>query len=318
MQYTKPYVPLADQLALMKSRGMGVSNDAKATEYLHRIGYYRLSAYCFPFRKSDEDAQGTLQTSDRFRDQTSFKDVTDLYAFDKALRLIALDALERIEISLRTEIALALGTHNPTAHRDIQYLDRKFYAINHPRRRSLFTEWLEKLDEKAKTSKEEFAVHFRTKYFESTMPIWIAVELLDFGGLSHLLSGMKNQDLMKICASYNLPNPTILKGWVKSLSFVRNVCAHHSRFWNKPLVNQPPLPAIGSIPDFDHVAISPYQNYRVYAALCVMRHLLKSVNPRTKWAERLKTAVDTFPETPYLLLKTAGFPDDWDRENLWQ
>ncbi len=181
----------------------------------------------------------------------------------------------------------------------------------------MYDEWLEKLDDKARTSKEEFAEHFRTKYNQSHMPIWIAVELLDFGPLSHLLSGMKNTDLMKISMSYNLPNPVVLKGWIKSLSFVRNVCAHHSRIWNKALVNQPPMPHAGKIPQIDHIATSPYQSKRIYAALCVLRYLLKSANPRTKWHERLKAVAAAFPASPHISLKTAGFPDNWDALDLW-
>ena len=306
------------QLELLRSRGLKIDDDNKAKEYLQRIGYYRLSAYGFPFRQSKADVYSVVQTLDQFKPDTSFKNITDLYAFDKSLRLVVLDALERIEISLRTEVSLTLGAYGPNAHRDGQFFDRDFLNIPQHRSNSLYDEWLSKLDEKSRTSKEEFANHFRTKYNQSHMPIWIAVELLDFGPLSHLLSGMRNQDLIKICQSYNVPNPTVLKGWIKTLSFVRNVCAHHSRLWNKPLVNQPPMPKQGTIPDFDHVAASPYQSKRIYAALSIMRHLLRSINPRTKWDARLKDVIDTFPISPHVSLKTAGFPEDWKEQNLWR
>jgi abortive infection bacteriophage resistance protein len=318
MQYSKPYLTVDQQLALLRSRGLRIDDDLKAKEYLQRIGYYRLSAYGFPFRQSQADVYGNSQTLDEFKAGTSFKNITDLYAFDKALRLVVLHALERIEISLRTEVALTLGSYGPNAHRDQRFLDRDFVNIPPHRNTSNFDDWRAKLDEKSKTSKEEFAVHFRKKYNESHMPIWIAVELLDFGPLSHLLSGMKNQDLMKICRSYNVPTPVVLKGWIKTLSFVRNVCAHHARMWNKPLVNQPPMPRLGALPDFDHVANSPYQSKRMYAALCIMRHLLKTINPRTKWTDRLKREVATFPESQYVSLKTAGFPENWKEQNLWR
>ena len=318
MPYPKPYLRIDQQLELLRSRGLKIDDDGKAKEYLQRIGYYRLSAYGFPFRQSQADVYGKVQTLDEFKPDTSFKNITDLYAFDKSLRLVVLDALERIEISLRTEIALILGAYGAEAHRDRQFLDRDFLFVPPHRTNSPYDEWLDKLDDKARTSKEEFAVHFRTKYNQSYMPIWIAVELLDFGPLSHLLSGMKNQDLIKICQSYDVPNPTVLKGWIKTLSFVRNVCAHHSRLWNKPLVNQPPMPKRGSILDFDHVATSPYQSKRIYAALCIMRLLLRTVNPRTKWDERLKQVIDMFPDSQYVSLITAGFPDDWKEQNLWQ
>jgi abortive infection bacteriophage resistance protein len=50
--YQKPYLNVGDQLARLKARGMGVTDDAKACAYLERIGYYRLSGYWYPFRIS--------------------------------------------------------------------------------------------------------------------------------------------------------------------------------------------------------------------------------------------------------------------------
>ena len=317
MLYLKPYLSIEQQLALLKSRGIQVEDDDKAEEYLQRIGYYRLSAYSFPFRVSALDVYGVLQTQDQFKPHTTFKNITDLYAFDKSLRLCALDALERIEISLRTEIALTLGKHDPQAHRNPRYLDRGFTNIPKDKIISPYTIWLSRLDEKAKDSKEEFASHFRKKYFGSHMPIWVAVELLDFGPLSHLLTGMTYSDLTQIAQSYKLPDPVVLKGWIKSLSFVRNVCAHHSRLWNKALVNQPPMPPRGALLDFDHVAISPYGAKRVYVAFCIMRQLLRAVNPRTDWSSRFKDTIKTFPASPHISLKTAGFPIDWEKLPLW-
>ncbi|MGB1091986.1 MAG: hypothetical protein ACPGYX_07675 [Oceanobacter sp.] len=50
MTYSRPWLSFADQLAQLKSRGMRVTDDAAALSYLERIGYYRLSAYWYPYR----------------------------------------------------------------------------------------------------------------------------------------------------------------------------------------------------------------------------------------------------------------------------
>jgi abortive infection bacteriophage resistance protein len=246
-----------------------------------------------------------------------FKHVTDLYAFDKALRLLVLDAIERIEISVRTEVALSVGRHNPRAHRNPGMLDKNFTTVKLPYADSMHAGWLKKLDERAATSKEEFAAHFRKKYPGEHMPVWIAVELLDFGPLSHFLSGMRYADLQLVSASYGGLRPHLVKSWARSLSVVRNVCAHHSRVWNKPLVDQPALPMVGEIPDLDHLLQMPGANRRLYAALAIMRVLLKRVNPRTKWAQRLKAHIATFPAAPNIKMADAGFPADWDALPLW-
>lgn len=182
----------------------------------------------------------------------------------------------------------------------------------------MYQEWLRKLDEKANNSNEKFADHFRVKYAGEFMPIWIAVELLDFSPLSIALSNLRHNEQQMVSASYGGLNFRLIQSWIRSLCEVRNVCAHHSRLWNKPLINQPPIPRTGEAPQLDHLSTSPDTNKRVYAVLAVMRLLLKEINPRTRWAERVKLHIRTFPQNaPNISLEHAGFPADWDQLPLW-
>lgn len=297
---------------------MVVTDHEKAAEYLRRIGYYRLSAYWYPFRKRSTLEDGSSQSIDEFKDDTEFKNVTDLYAFDKTLRLIVLDAIERIEVSIRTEVALVIGAHGAFAHREPGNLDGKFVTRVPGKAQSRYEIWLEKIDKRAATSKEEYAAHFRSKYNGTPMPIWVAVELLDFGPLSHFLSGMKYRDLKKVSESYGGIPQHLIKSWVRSLCGVRNVCAHHSRLWNRPLIDQPILPKVGQIPELDHLLETAASNRRLYAALATMRYLLQRVNPRTKWAKRLSDHISTFPESPHINIASTGFPDQWRELDLWK
>lgn len=312
--YSKPYLPIPDQIARLESRGMSIDNHNRASEYLQRIGYYRLSAYWHPLRKRDQ-VDGTVL--DQFEDGATFKEVTDLYTFDGRLRLIALDALERLEVSLRTEVALTLGRHHPQAHRDTHYVDGNFSRIPVSGKPSKHKEWLQRLDERALKSKDQFAEHFRSKYPNDHMPIWMAVELLDFGPLSHLIAGLKFADKKTICQDYPGLPPQVLSGWVRTLSFTRNVCAHHSRLWNRRLISQPKLPKAGVPAELMHLTRVPGQTSRFYAAACIMQFMLRNVNPRTQWRSRFKNHISTFPVSERLSLAAAGFPQGWDSEQLW-
>ncbi|MEM8749937.1 MAG: Abi family protein [Pseudomonadota bacterium] len=318
MAYSKPYLTVEQQRELLENRGMTIADTAKCEEYLQRIGYYRLSAYWFPFRQLGQRDDGTHFLQDQFKQNTTFKNATDLYAFDKTLRLIVLDAIERIEISVRTEFALAIGSIDQLAHRDPGNFRRRFSQFRPPRTQSPYQEWLFKLDRKAKNSREEFAEHFRTKYCGEFMPVWIAVELLDFSPLSIALSHFKHSEQQRVSQSYGNISFRLIQSWIRSLCNVRNICAHHSRLWNKPLINQPAIPRAGEAPDLDHLANAPDTNKRIYAALAIMQTLLKEINPRTKWADRLKEHVAIFPSNaPNINLRDAGFPDDWDQLPLW-
>ena len=105
MSYIKPWTGVEDQLATLVARGLQVTDSAKALGYLQRIGYYRLSGYWFAFRQRDAAAILT----DNFKPSATFQNAVDLYVFDKQLRLLAMDALERIEIALRVDISHTLG-----------------------------------------------------------------------------------------------------------------------------------------------------------------------------------------------------------------
>jgi len=99
--YTKKALPFADQVALLRERGMEIRDEAEAAFYLSHINYYRLTAYWLPF----EEDHATHQ----FRAGTTFDEVLKLYIFDRELRLLVMDALERIEVSVRTQWAFHWG-----------------------------------------------------------------------------------------------------------------------------------------------------------------------------------------------------------------
>lgn len=315
--FSKPYLPVSAQVALLKSRGLAITDDDRATAALERIGYYRLSGYWYPLRASS--GTGAAQrVLDAFRPGAEFGQIVELYVFDKKLRLLALDALERVEVALRTDIALLLGQHSPLAHRDAAFLHGRFTkTLLHGRSVTGHQVWLDRLDETTARSREDFVVHFRRTY-STPLPIWMAVELWDFGMLSHFLSGMRYQDQATLAAHYGLPRPELLTGWVRSLNFVRNLCAHHSRLWNRPLVDQPTLPRRGEVALLDHIAADQHLQKRFYAAVAILRYLLRDINPTSSWAARLAELVATLPAAPGISVRHMGFPANWTELPLWQ
>lgn len=320
-QYTKPFLTADQQVALLQSRGMEITDVAKAKSCLTRIGYYRLSAYWYSFRNSTpyvDPATGKTRhhIHDDFKAGTAFPTILDLYVFDKKLRLIVLDALERIEIAVRTDIAILLGQRDPKAHRNASLLHGNFSRKGAPNTKH--AEWLRRLDDKFAHSKEDFAKHFKTKYAGDDMPIWIAVELWDFGALSHFFSGLTTADKDALAGLYGIPPGQILESWLRCLNDVRNICAHHSRLWNRPLVAQPRWPVAGQITEVDHLISDTHGQTRLYGALLIMRCMLKTVNPSTSWAERLKEHVATLPANPYVTLQSAGFPTGWTTLSAWR
>lgn len=121
----KPWRSFPDQLARLESHGLITECKAAALDYLQRIGYYRLSGYWYPMRMTDKDRstpKNPVRSSD-FIPGSRFEDAVRLYVFDKKLRLLALDALERIEMALRVDIAHLLGELDPLAHENPSWLN---------------------------------------------------------------------------------------------------------------------------------------------------------------------------------------------------
>jgi abortive infection bacteriophage resistance protein len=317
MAYSKPYLSVPDQLALIKRRGMIISDDALAQAYLNRIGYYRLSGYWYPYRQSNI-AGGVVNILDNFRDDTKFSEIVDLYVFDKKLRLLMMDVIERIEIALRVQITLQLGKYGADAHREPTLLHGNFAL-----RRDLSTgetqheKWLARHDEAFERSKEEFAKHFKTKYAGEYPPIWIAAELWDFGAMSVLYSGIKKPDQLAVAQTFGLSSFDVMASWLRCINVARNMCAHHSRFWNKPNAVRPVWPTKADCPDLGHIESDTHAKARVYGLACMCAYLLRTINPNSGWVGRFKTALSEFPASKIVNIKSAGFPIDWEKSNLW-
>ena len=202
--YNKPFLDLPGQLALLEQRGLEVRNSNEALECLHRNGYYRLSAYWYPFRVIV--ASHPPRRSDQFLPGSIFEDVMALYRFDKMFKLLLLDALERVEIAVRVEIALTLGARDAFAH----YKPNSFHSnFSLPNRNGeiAYSKWLAKFEESVRRSKDEFVRHHKSKYGATAqLPIWIAIELWDFGMLSHIYGGLKIRERRAVATHFGIPN----------------------------------------------------------------------------------------------------------------
>ena len=295
----KPHKTYREQVALLTDRGMRIDSQADAESLLRRVGYYTLSGYSYPFRF--KEANG-LRTG-RFRPGTSLAQIQSLWEFDNRLRAAAFGPLQHVETFLRALLGYSLGEINPMIHRNpaLLSIDR---ASDYPR-------WVSKLDQQVRESREEFIVHHREKR-SSVVPIWVAVDVLDWGGLSYLYSFAPLQVRDHVAAEFAL-TAAQLKSWMKALNVVRNVCAHHSRFYNRYYSLTPKLPRPGQRPSLD--AIAPVKD-STFAMLTLLQHLASSTlgaNMRV-----LPAVMRSFPIDAGLDVAATGAPEGWDALDLWR
>lgn len=296
---------------------MRVDNPAAALDYLERLGYYRLSGYWYPLRAIDQaasSAQGKAVRLDTFVPDSRFEDVVRLYVFDKKLRLLALDALERIEMAVRVDVAHLLGQRDPCAHENPVYLHGNFakkLIIKGPDKgKTLHQVWLNKYGSLLnRARKEPFVVHHEQQY--GALPIWAAIEVWDFGLLSKLFAGMQYADQQNIAARYGAPDGKALAQWLRSLNFIRNVSAHHSRLWNINVLELSPIP---------HGWPVGLNNARPFFYFCLMQQLLKVICPNSSWGQRFKSVLaNDFPAVAnrQISLAELGVFPGWEEWALW-
>ena len=311
--FNKPAHSIEEQIATLRERGLAISDEARARQYLANISYFRLSAYTRPLY------QPGLQEH-RFIEGTSFEDVLRLYVFDRELRLLLLDAIERLEVALRAQLTNTLAEHHgPHGYLNPEIFDTRY---NH-------TWLLEKLESAAKGREiETFLAHYREKYQSSPAqpPIWMAVELLTFKEVSILLANLRlSEDTQRIERHFGWKIP-VLRSWFRSLSDLRNICAHHGRVWNREFGSRPEIPrktpnGWPSIPTSietgsrEHPSQRLDPRRRLYFQLVVIESLMRVVSPNSQWAERLITLLDHYSQISY---RHMGFPSDWDTEPFWQ
>lgn len=245
MKYQKPPRTFAQQVALLRERGLIIPDPERAERYLSHLNYYRFAGYVLPFEQD--------HATHRLVVGTTFDDVLNLYVFDRELRLLVLDALERIEVSARTQWAYHLS-HASDAH---GYLRQEHTASARGQIRLLAV-----LEREIERSSETFLKHFKNRYTDPDMPpVWAACEVMSLDQLS------------KWYSLHHIPrSPRVLRD-----------------------------------------AIVDPKGRRIYAALCLVVHLMDCISPGHSWRGRLnvlldKHAVDT---------GAMGFPEDWKAMELW-
>lgn len=295
----KPHKSYAQQLALLMDRGMVVDDEDAALALLQRAGYYTLSGYWYPFRIKVSDGSRT----DHFRSGTSFAQVQSLWEFDNRLRSATFAVVQHIETYIRALMAYSLGAVDPLIH-----LKPDLLSIDRPKD---YPTWLAKLNRQIADSREEFIVHHRENR-DGVIPIWVAIDVLDWGGLSYLYSFAPLSVRDDVAQNFRL-NGAQLKSWLRALNVVRNVCAHHARFYNRYYSLTPKLPRKEHGELFAAIALA---KDTTFAMLTTIQHLgsqTMGANLRV-----LPAVMRTFPKQAGMNLGAMGAPVGWESLQLWK
>jgi abortive infection bacteriophage resistance protein len=289
---------IAEQITLLKSRGMLMKDEQKAAFYLGHISYFRLKGYWWDMQ--------TDHVNHTFAPDTYFEDVIARYHFDRQLRLILFDAIEFIEIALRTKLIY----HLSQAYGRLWYLDDSIVMD-----KAKHQEYLVDLQNEFTRTGESFAKEFRQRHPADNPDVWMIFEVASFGTLSKIYDNLKHQFPQKstIANEFGLNLHNELASWLAAISYLRNVIAHHSRIFGRDILKRPVLPVKPRNPWL--LGVTPVQMKKPFVVISTMVYLCNAINPGNEIKNKLLSLFNSNPDIP---IYKMGFFNNWRREPLWE
>ena len=170
---------------------------------------------------------------------------------------------------------------------------------------------LEKLKTDFDKSDEQFIQSFKEKYVNEYPPCWMMLEVTSFGSLSMMYENLKpGKTKRKIAEQFGLDRKTFTS-WLHTLVYIRNVCAHHNRLWNRVLSIRPRIP---KTPHHQWLANDP-GNDKAFFILSMVIYFLDTVNPNHAFPAKFKRLLKKFSNVDVVAM---GFPEGWKKEELWK
>lgn len=307
------------QLDHLRERGLDVRDPARALRLLEVTSYFRLIPYMRPFQVHGD-------TGRVFEEGARLNQIVAFYEFDSRLRQLVMVGIERIEVAARA----AIDNHMAPAHGAHWYMDSSCFKDWYDQHRLLadLTAQLDREREKFRRERQRiessqapedvkqeriegrkrdnYPRFYAETYTDPPLPpSWAMVEEQSLGGISHLFVGLaRDKDRKAIARRFNIHGP-VLGSWLHTLTFIRNICAHHARLWNRELAIPPRWDRNLDFPDGAGPNRVPR---RLYTVIAMLVYLTAQVSPNTGWLDSLNELLESNPDIPR---NPMGFPEGW-------
>jgi len=296
---------IQEQINLLQERNMSFNDKEKAEHYLANINYYRLKGYWWEMQDD--------KVNHHFQDGSMFDDVIDLYNFDRRFRLIVFNAIERIEVALRTKIAYHMSlAYGPEWYLNPSLFNKQKNSNENKSHQAIF---LSNLFREINNTSEEFVLAHYKNHPEEHLEAWKALEIITLGSLSKLYRNLDHQLPEKnvIAKEFGLYNQKYLSSWLMTITLLRNVIAHHSRLWNRVIINKHDWPDKTPYPLLDYLPDN-YQRRKIFPILSAIIYLNDRISPGHHIVNELTELFNQFEKIP---LYKMGFPNNWMFQPIW-
>lgn len=318
-----------DLIDLLIERNMKITESQKeeAVEFLSLVNYYKISGYWFKFqnkwlKKEDGNA-------DKFVVPVTFQNIIDIYRFDTKLRSLCLDALEKIEICVMSQICNHMCiNYGAFGYGDSQYI-KSIYKTNKSKDKRLVIDYASFRAEIAKIIvdnrfTDSTLKNFYNKYNNKFPPFWMIAQFLTFGSIARLYSALPVKDQREIAAKLKL-NSRYLESVLQALSYIRNICAHYKRLWDRSLgIVVPNIKLETTLREtyrynYKFHKIPNVNDNHFFPAFYTISFLLSIITPYSKYSSLVKKLIDKYNSRTNLInYEKMGFPDEWEDLPLFE
>lgn len=302
--FNKQSLTAEEQINLLILRGLRIIDKQSAINIIKRVGYYHLSSYMRNFQKDEQH---------NFQENVEFNDIYNLFNFDQELRHITFAAIEKVEIAYRTAISNVMckkyGSHwfirkesfrkkiNKETNKEVDCVQECKEIIN------------KEIRKKDNEYAETFIANYYNKYLAPELPpFWMVIETFTIGSLNKLFQLINLDDKTEIIKYLGMTEDAKFirtTNWLYALSVVRNICAHHSRLFNR----------VFRIAPTKHIKIGELQkanNNTFYYIAMIINFYLILMSKDHSFEDNLQIL---FAKYPQINKSKMGFPVNWEKFN---
>lgn len=295
----KPYKSYDDLLAFLQNDKNLIIEDMDAARHvLTKTSYFSLiSGYKDTFKNP---------TTGKYIDGTTFEDIYRLYRFDHELRSIFLKYMLIAERSVKSSLAY----HFSATYGELQkeYTSSSHYVITSANKREI----KKLLDifqyQLTRNTDHAYINHYKTKH--QNVPLWIMVQVLTLGQLSHMFDYLKATVPIKVCNDFHHIARKDMHSFLSIVTKHRNACAHGDRFFNyvtKDSITDTLIHKKLHISQMN----GRYQNGKndVFSEVIILKYLLDKEDFRYFYYELKYCLKKQNPGND--ILQMMGFPENW-------
>lgn len=286
---------------------MDFHDEQLAKNYLSRVSYFRMKYFWINMID---------KRSDDFKEDVYFENVIEQYEFDKSLRQILFNAIETLEVGLRTRIISTLSLSTGTG---LWYLDENLFE-----NKDYHEEFVLDLKYEFGRSTEPFARDFirdNDNWDEYSLDgdnpdAWMIIETATFGTLSKMYKNLKAQSPLQsaIANEFGLYSSKELSSWLEAISVLRNAVAHHSRLWYR-IFPKKPVNIKNHRDKWLHQQMTDDQRMRAFGVSSCLLYLINTLDSANTMKEEIHALLSKYPKIPVYML---GFTDNWKENPIWE